>query len=192
MFFVYTKSMADAPAANPQIKYTWNAPLRPYIKRSSEVIRFYIAVTFLISIIVVLLGDPILLVPTWALLFIFYIFTVTPPQEITNKITQFGLETAGTTIRWEALSYFYFTERFGYMVLVLVTHAPESHHIYLVVPSEKEKHDLTRLLSEHIVFHEHPVRTFTDRLVEWFSRLVPRENHTRDQSEPTTHVQASP
>lgn len=179
-------------ADNPQIKYSWTAPLRPYIKRSSEVIRFYIAVTLLISIIVILLGDPILLIPAWALLFIFYIFTVTPPQEVTNRITQFGIETAGATFRWDILSYFYFTERFGYTVLVLVTHAPELHHIYVVVPSEKVRGDLVLLLSEHLVYQEHPARTLTDRLIEWFSKLVPREDTIREKPAAPTHAQASP
>lgn len=184
--------MVDTPVNNPQIKYSWDAPLRPYIKRSSEVIRFYVAVTLLISIIVVLLGDPILLIPAWALLFIFYIFTVTPPQEVTNKITQFGVETAGATFRWDILSYFYFTERFGYTVLVLVTHAPELHHIYLVVPNEKTHRDLIKFLSEHIVYQERPARTLTDRLIEWFSKLVPREETTREKPASPTHAPVSP
>ncbi|MBI1862589.1 hypothetical protein HYS00_00545 [Candidatus Microgenomates bacterium] len=168
--------MEDKEHANPQIKFVWDAPLRPYIKRSSEVLRFYLAVTLICSSIVILLGDPILLLPLWALLFIFYIFTVTPPEIITNKITQFGVETVGATYRWEVLSYFYFTERFGYDQLVMVSHAPEFHHIYLVVPSEKVKSELVRLLSQHLVYQERPARTITDRLIEWFSKLVPRED----------------
>lgn len=184
--------MAETTTENPQIKYAWDAPLRPYIKRSSEVIRFYIAVTFLISIIVVLLGDPILLIPAWALLFIFYIFTVTPPQTVTNRVTQFGIDAAGTSYPWESLSYFYFTERFGYTVLVIVTNPPEFHHLYLVVPNNGAKNELIKLLSVHIVYREHPVQTITDRLVGWFSKLVPREDQTKQQSASTKHAPVSP
>ena len=124
---------------NPQTIFTWEAPLRPYIKRSSTVIRFYIALTVLVSIILVFFGDRIILIPVWALLFIFYVFTVTPPQEVTNKITKFGMMTGGNTMRWDDLSYFFFTQRFGYDVLVLVTQPPYLHHFYLVVPTEDIK-----------------------------------------------------
>lgn len=185
------EKVESTTAGNPQIKFTWEAPLRPYIKRSSEVIRFYAAVTLMLSVIVVLLGDPILLIPLWALLFIFYIFTVTPPDVITNKITQFGIETAGATFRWDVLSHFYFIERFGYTVLVVVTHAPEYHHIYMVVPQEKTKQELIKLLSEHLVYQEHPVRTLTDRLVDSLSRLVPRDEVTGKTSS-QTQTPASP
>ena len=97
--------------SNPQVLYTWKAPLRPYIKRSQKIIRFYIALTLLLSLIIVFFGDVILLIPLWALMFIFYVFTVTPPSEITNKITRFGVETIGTNLRWESLDHFYFTKR---------------------------------------------------------------------------------
>jgi hypothetical protein len=184
--------MADAGTENPQVKYAWDAPLRPYIKRSSEVIRFYLAVTLIVSIIVILLGDPILLLPIWALLFIFYIFTVTPPEIITNKITKFGIETIGATFRWEILSYFYFTERFGYEVLVIVTHAPEHHHVYLVIPDEKTEKAVVKLLSEHLVFQERPQLTVTDKLIELFSRLVPREDIPKQKEVSQKQAPASP
>lgn len=184
--------MENKPTENPQIKFTWQAPLRPYIKRSSEVIRFYIAVTLIFSIIVVLLSDPIILIPMWALFFIFYVFTVTPPPEVTNKITQFGVDAAGMTYRWEYLSYFYFIERFGYIMLVVVSHAPENHHAYMVVPDEKTKTELVKLLSEHIVYQERPVRTLTDRLIEWFSKLVPHEEGVTPKSASQTQTPASP
>ena len=160
---------------NPQTIFTWQAPLRPFIKRSSTVIRFYIALTVLVSVILIFFGDRIILIPVWSLLFIFYVFTVTPPQEVTNKITRFGVITSGNTIRWEDLSYFFFTKRFGYDVLVLVTHAPYLHHFYLVVPDEKVRMSIAESLSSHILFQEHPQKTLTDRLVEWFSHLIPTE-----------------
>ncbi|MBI2051913.1 hypothetical protein HYT33_04095 [Candidatus Roizmanbacteria bacterium] len=167
---------------NPQIVFSWTAALRPYVKRSRQVIRFYIAVTLLISLIVLFFGDKILLIPLWTLLFIFYVFTVTPPPDIVNKITHFGVETAGpATLRWEVLSHFYFTKRFGHEMLTLVTHPPSLYHMYLVVPSEEVKKKVTLLLSEHIVYLEKPRKTFTEKLIDWLSQFIPEEeqiNHT--------------
>ncbi|MEK7071116.1 MAG: hypothetical protein AAB966_04875, partial [Patescibacteria group bacterium] len=111
----------EAQKENPQVIFTWEAPLRPYVKRSSEVIRFYIALAILITLIVFFFGDYILLIPIWGLMFIFYVFTVTPPHAVTHKITKFGVETSGHTFRFEDLAYFYFSHRFGFVILTLVT-----------------------------------------------------------------------
>src|SRR3989338_4341121 len=109
---------------NPQTVFAWKAPLRPYKKRSRLVLRFYLAVTLLLSLIVFFFGDKILLIPIWAVLFLFYVLTITPPPEVENKISKFGLETAGVTLRWEALSHFYFTKRFNFDILTIVSHGP--------------------------------------------------------------------
>jgi len=140
--------------------------------------RFYLALTLLTSLIVFFFGDKILLLPIWTVLFIFYVFTVTPPSDVTHKITQFGVETAGATLRWEALDHFFFSERFGYQILTIVTHPPYPYYAYLVVPNEEVKKKVMALLSEHIIYQAEPKRTFTDKAVDWFARLMPEETTT--------------
>ncbi|KKQ01526.1 MAG: hypothetical protein US11_C0007G0019 [Candidatus Roizmanbacteria bacterium GW2011_GWA2_36_23] len=160
---------------NPQVVYAWKAPLRPYKKRSKLIFRFYLALALLLSLIVFFLGDRILLIPVWSLLFLFYTLTITPPPVTEHKINRFGMETLGTTLRWEALSHFYFSKRFGFDTLTVVSRAPFFYHLYLVVPDDQIKKDLIQILSEHLVFQEKPQKTFTDRLVDWLSALVPDE-----------------
>lgn len=172
---------------NPQIVFSWKAPLRPYKKRSRLVLRFYLAVALLLSLIVFFFGDKILLIPIWALLFLFYVLTITPPPEVENKITKFGIETAGITLRWETLSHFYFSKRFGFDVLTLVSHAPYFYHAYLVVLNEEVKKQLVLILSEHIVYQEKPQRSLTDKMVDWLSKLIPDE-----EEEVVTPPQAGP
>ncbi|OGK09956.1 hypothetical protein A2767_01080 [Candidatus Roizmanbacteria bacterium RIFCSPHIGHO2_01_FULL_35_10] len=160
---------------NPQVVFSWKAPIRPYKKRSGLVLRFYLAVALLLSLIVFFFGDRILIIPIWAVLFLFYVLTITPPPEIENKITKFGLETAGLTLRWELLSDFYFSKRFGFYVLTVISHAPYFYHAYLVVPDEDIKKNLMLILSEHLIYQEKPNRTLTDKMIDWFSKLIPDE-----------------
>jgi len=158
---------------NPQVVYFWKAPLRPYKKRGKLVLRFYLAVALLLSLIVFFFGDKILLIPIWSLLFLFYVLTITPPPEIENKITRFGVETAGITLRWEALSHFYYRTRFGFNVLTIVSQAPYFYHAYLVIPNNEIKKTLTSILSEHLIYQEKPQQNFTDKMVDWLSSLIP-------------------
>lgn len=160
-------------SVNPQVVFSWRSPLRPYKKRSRIILRFYLSLALLLSLVIFFFGDRILLIPIWALLFLFYVLTITPPPEVENKVTRFGIETAGITLRWEALSHFYFTKRFGFHVLTVISHAPYFYHAYLVVPDEEIKKNLTLILSEHLVYQEKPQRTISDKVVDWLSKLIP-------------------
>lgn len=160
---------------NPQLKFSWRAPLRPYKKQSAVILRFYLAVAFLLSMIVFFFGDKILIIPIWALVFIFYVLTITPPPNVENKITTFGIDAAGVTLRWEMLSHFYFGKRFGFYTLTVVSHSPYFYHLYLVVPTEEIKRKLITILSTHLLYQETPQKTITDKMLDWVSVLVPDE-----------------
>lgn len=167
---------APPPASPPdQTLYTWRAPLRPFRKRSVALLRYFLAVALLVSAIVFFFGDLVTVVPIWALLFLFYIFSVTPPPVVENRITIFGVENAGVTLRWDVLSHYYFDERLGYRVLVLVTHGPYYAHSYLVIPDQEAREAIHTILNQHLMYMANPQKTFTDKVVQFFAALVPEE-----------------
>jgi len=166
---------------NPQIKFSWKAPLRPYKKQSSIILRFYLTVALLLSLIVFFFGDKILIIPIWALVFIFYVLTITPPPDVENKINTFGIDAAGVTLRWEMLSHFYFGKRFGFNTLTVVSQSPYFYHMYLVVPTEEMKKKLIIILSTHLLYQETPHKTITDKMLDWVSVLVPDEEEAVKQ-----------
>ncbi|PIZ65616.1 hypothetical protein COU87_03940 [Candidatus Roizmanbacteria bacterium CG10_big_fil_rev_8_21_14_0_10_39_12] len=169
----FQKATPLPSSLNPQVVYSWKAPLRAYKKRSKNVLRFYVAVALLLTAIVFFLGDRILIIPIWSILFLFYVLTITPPPEVENRITKFGIETAGITIRWEALSHFYFNQRFGFEILTIVTHPPYNMHAYLVIPDKTTQKNVVKILAEHIVFQEKPQLTMIDKMISLLSRLIP-------------------
>lgn len=166
---------------NPQTIFSWKAPLRPYKKRSNLILRFYLSVAFLLSAIMFFFGDKILLIPIWALIFLFYVLTITPPPEVENKITTFGIDAAGVTMRWEFLSHFYFGKRFGFFTLTVVSHSPYFYHAYLVVPNEDIKNKLVGILSQHLMYQEKPQKTFVDKTLDVLSNLIPDEAEEETQ-----------
>jgi hypothetical protein len=172
--------------ANPQALFTWTAPLRAYKKRGKNVMRFFIALAILLSLIVIFFSDRILLIPIWAVLFLFYVLTITPPPDVENKITKFGLETAGITLRWEALSHFYFTKRFGFDVLTVVSQSPYYFHSYLIIPTTDIKQRVMDILSEHLIYQEKPDLSITDRMVDWLSYLIPDDEEEKKPATPPT------
>lgn len=171
---------------NPQILFAWKAPLRPYKKKGKNVLRFYLALALLLSLIIFFFGDKILLIPIWAVLFLFYTLTVTPSPEVENKITKFGIETAGITLRWEALSHFYFTRRLDFVMLTIVSHGPYYLHSYLIIPDQEIKNKVMMFLSEHLIYQDKPNKTITDKMAEWLAHLLPDDE---EESTPTSFSQ---
>lgn len=166
---------------NPQVVYSWKAPLRAYKKNNKRVLRFYIAVALLLTIIIFFIGDRILIIPIWSILFLFYVLTITPPPIVDNKITRFGIETAGITLRWEVLSHFYFTQRFGFTILTIMTNPPYSFHAYMIIPSDTIKKSVMKILAEHIVYQDKPTVSITDRMITWLSYLIPEDEEDTKQ-----------
>lgn len=158
---------------NPQIIYAWKAPLRPYKKRTPAVIRFYLALSLLLALIAFFFGEKVLVLPIAAVMFLFYILTTSRPPTVEHRLTKFGLETTGVTIRWDLLSHFYFTKKFDYHLLVIVSVAPYFYHLYLVVADEKTKINLIQLLSEYLIYQEYPQRTFSEKMAERLANLMP-------------------
>lgn len=161
--------------SNPQTIFSWEAPLRAYKKQSKGVLRFYLALALLLSLIVFFWGEKILVLPIWAMLFLFYTLTITKPPIVKNSITRFGLTTDSKTFRFDHLSYFYITNQFDYYMLVVVSQPPLSYHIYFVIPDEEVRDRVIEILSDYLIYQEHPRRTFTDKMIGVLSSLMPSD-----------------
>lgn len=165
------------PPSNPQILYSWVAPLRAYKKKPIGVLRFYFAVAVLLTIIVVFLKEYMLTIPIWSTIFLIYALTITPPHDTEHTITKFGLHTGAKTYHWDTLSHFYFIKKFDYYLLVVFTNQAFSHPLYMVIPNETIRHDVLHLLAEHLVYQESPEKTFSDKMAEWLTSLMPEEEN---------------
>jgi len=159
--------------SNPQRVFSWKAPLRAYKKQGKSTLRFFAALAVLLCLVTLFFGDWVLVIPILTVLFLFYVLTVTPPPEVENIITTFGIESAGVSIRWEILSHFYFTKKFGYNVLTLVSHGPYYYHAYFIAPNDEIKRQVVNILSKHIMFMEKPQLNFTDKVIDWLAKLMP-------------------
>lgn len=164
---------------HPQELYSWAAPIRPYKKKSEGILRFYLAIAFLLTLLVFFFGDRILVLPIWSTIFVVYVLTITPPPVITHRITKFGIDIAGITYRWDKLSHFYFVRRYDHDVLSIVGHEQTGIYLYLVMPDTKTKDALANILGEHLMFLKEPKYSMTDRMALWLTSLMPGEEAPR-------------
>lgn len=179
------------PKQNPQVIFSWKAPMRAYKKRGKNVLRFYLALALVLSLVVFFFGDKILLVPIWALLFLFYVYTITPPPETEHRLMKFGLDSSSLTVRWEDLSHFYFIRRFGYDVVTIIPHQPYYTHLYLVLPDSETKKKVMDVLSQHLIYLEKPKRGITEKMIDVFMHLVPDDAEEEPVPEKDTKKEKS-
>ncbi len=160
---------------NPQEIFAWTAPLRAYKKKSKGILRFYLALAILLSLFVAFFKEFILIVPIWAVLFLVYMLTITPPHSTRHAITKYGLHTGNRPYTWEELGAFYFMKKFDYDVLVILPQTSFGLPLYLVIDSAHTHTRVMHILSEHIIYLENPQKSTSDRLAEWLTSLMPEE-----------------
>lgn len=154
------------------ILYSWTAPLRPFKKRDREFFTTVIAIGILIGLILFFLEGILPVAVVGALVFLIYVLSTVPPENVDHKITNKGLNFAGTRYRWENLKRYWFATRFGTDLLVVEsTNAP--WRIEMVV-SPQDKEPLKKALEDRLLFEE-ASPSFLDKSAAWFSRRVPLE-----------------
>ena len=70
--------------------------------------------------------------------------------------------------------------------MVLVSHEPYSYHIYLVIKDIDIKQKVTKLLSDYLIYQEHPHKTLTDKMTEWLTKLMPSEKDFIQEVKPVS------
>lgn len=169
---------------NPQVIFSWEAPMRAYKKRSAGVLRFYAAVAVLLSIIAIFFREYVLIIPIWSVLFLIYVLTITPPPSIRNVFSKFGIETAGALYKWENLAQFYFIKKFDYNILVITIDSEEAPPLYLVLPDGNTKRKVFEILTDKLLYVEHPDMTMTDKFATWLTTLMPEEENPAPSEAP--------
>lgn len=155
-----------------EVLYTWTAPLRPFKRRDKEFFTTVIAIAILIGLILFFLEGILPVAVVAALVFLVYVLSTIPPEDVDHKITNKGVSFAGTRYPWEELRRFWFAARFGTDLLVVeANRAP--WRIEMVI-SLQDKEPLRKVLEDHLPFEE-ASPSFLDKSAVWLSRRVPLE-----------------
>jgi hypothetical protein len=168
----------DNPAAptkqeeKKEVYLEWTSPSRLFKKRDREYFTNIAAIVFLLSVIFIFAREFVLVAAMLSVVFLVYVLSTVPPEEIKHKITNLGIETAGTFYRWEQLFEFWFEEQWGQTLLVL--HPLVSPRIIILLGGQ-EKDRVRELVAKYIPFREVPQRTWVDNAAHWITQKIPLE-----------------
>src|SRR3989304_8523880 len=96
-----------------EVFLTWVSPSRLFKRRDREYFTNIGAIVFLLVIILIFAREFVLIAAVLSIVFLVYVLSTVPPEEVTHRITNLGIESAGHFYRWEELAAFWLGEQGG-------------------------------------------------------------------------------
>lgn len=153
---------------------SWKAPSRLFKKRDRVFFQTVIALVVVIVLILFLINEFLLIGVVLAVAFVSYVLATVPPEEIENKITVKGIETAGLVNRWEELNGFWFDEKWGQNMVVIEKKTGFPNRLIILL-GNMDKKEIKEALNEHIPFLLPPDKAWVDKAADWLHRHLPFE-----------------
>lgn len=164
---------AGSPMRKDEEVYaTWSSPSRLFKKRDREFFVNIFAIVFLLSVILVFVREFVLIATVLSIVFLIYVLSTVPPEEMRHRVTSLGIESGGHFYRWEECADFWFEEQWGQTMLVLrLFMAPR----VIILLGDQPKDKLREYVAKYIPYREQPDRTWVDNAARWISEKIPLE-----------------
>jgi len=155
-----------------EILLTWSSPARLFKKRDPEYFKTVGAIVFLLTVILIFASEFVLVAAVLSIVFLVYVLSTVPPENVDHRITNLGIESAGHFYRWEELSEFWFEEQWGQAMVVI---KPVFGIRILLLLGLLSKEKIRPIMVEYIPFREQPEKTWVDNASRWLSEKIPLE-----------------
>ncbi len=149
---------------------TWTAPSRPFKRRDRQFYTTVFAIAGIISLILFLAEGIMPVILILALVFLYYVLSTVPPENIEYKITTKGVSIAGKLTQWQSLIRFWFGERSGSEILIFETFLIPGRIEIMI--NQGIKDDLKKEISAYIPYEEVPASGL-DRVTNWVAQKLP-------------------
>lgn len=168
------------PSKELKVLYVWKAPTRPFKKRDKEFWSTVFAIVFLVCLILIFVKDFFLIAAIIAFVFVFYVLSTVPPEEIENRLTNRGVVYAGQTYPWENVEQFWVSQKYNQkMVNYQLRFGFPSRLSLMMGQSDESK---IKEISLKYAFDEEPEPSFLDNASKWLSEKVPLESGKKASS----------
>ncbi len=149
----------------------WIAPSRPFKRRDKQFYVTTISIAGMVCLILFLAEGAMPVILIISLIFLYYVMSTVPPEEIEYKITNKGIKVVGRLTEWQDLGRFWFGKRFDTELLILETRLIPNRMEIVIKPELKS--DVEKNLKEYLV-HEEISPSSLDKAIDWFSKKLPQ------------------
>lgn len=155
-----------------EVHLSWSSPSRLFKRRDKEFFTNIGAIVFLLTVILVFAREYLLIMAVLSIVFLIYVLSTVPPEEVLHRITNLGIESAGHFYRWETLAEFWFEEQWGQTLLIL---RPIFGSRIIILLGDQDKAKARQLIAKNIPFREQPEKTWVDNAASWLTKKIPLE-----------------
>lgn len=164
--------MEKHAAAREEVHLAWESPSRLFKKRDREYFVNIGAMVFFLSVILIFVKEFVLIAAVLSIVFLIYVLSTVPPEDVKHRITSLGIESAGHFYRWEDLSEFWFESQWGQHMLIL---RPYFGARTIILLGDQHKDKVRDFVAKYIPFREEPERNFVDNAARWITEKIPLE-----------------
>ncbi len=149
----------------------WVAPARPFKRRNRQFYVTLIATASIVGLVLFFVEGWVPVVLIISLIFLFYVMSTVPPEDIEYKITNKGIKIAGRRSDWETLGRFWFSRRFDTRLLVIETYTIPGRIELVIEPYKNE--EIQSAIAKFLVHEEIPPSNL-DKAAVWFAKKLPQ------------------
>jgi hypothetical protein len=181
------QTIQDTPVVNPELNeekvlFEWTSPERAFQRRNKDFWVTAIAILVLVSVIFIMVQEFYLVIALVSVLFLYYVLSTVPPEDIGHKITNRGVYFGEANYSWDLLERFWFGKSLGWDTLFIETKLRFPPQVSLIIdPKDKDK--LQKILVKRIPMVQSSP-SFVDKLTKWFATRLPLETRTDTDTQP--------
>lgn len=127
----------------------------------------------LLALILFFAGQVLTVAVVLSVAFMTYVFSSFPPQEVTQRITTYGIRIGKELYWWQELGRFWFDKKHHQTILIIEV-ARFPNRLTMVLNNVLEKRDLRQVLEE-ILLHQRPALSWTEKASRWLEKKFPLE-----------------
>lgn len=150
--------------------FSWQAPARPFKRRTREFWVSVIAAGSVLSFIFFITEGIMPVILIISVVFLLYVLSTVEPEEIEYKITTWGVKVADKRADWENIGTFWFSKRLESNLLIFSTYSLPGR-LELVI-KENDKSALKKAITNHAEENEAPP-TNLDKAANWLAKKLP-------------------
>ncbi len=165
-----TQSARVSESRKEEVFLAWTSPSRLFKRRDRSYFTNIGAIVFLLTIILVFAREFVLIAAVLSIVFLIYVLSTVPPEEVSHRITNLGIESAGHFYRWEEVIDFWLEEQWGQNMVVLRPYF--SPRVFVLLGNEKPE-KVRDIMAKHVPFRNEPERTWSDNAASWLSKKIP-------------------
>lgn len=168
------KILPKEPRQEVKTLLAWQAPGRPFRKRSKEYYLNGLLIMTLIEIILFLFSQYLLMLVILSLVFVAFVLATIPPRNFHYRISSEGITVEDRFFLWQELYDFYFKRREGGDILHVRTHALIPGELTITL-GDMDKEHVKSVLLPCLPYREVIKPTFMEKSGDWLARNFPLE-----------------